>query len=162
MANTKNMNFKRKMALLTTAFLIGVGSSQMALAQSDAHSTISSPEEIKQAAVKQVDMIDEKANLDLTQQQKEKLINSIVDYGLQQKKMEATYQQQTVSLQKEYQNQMLEADTSFQDSISTIMDKDQRESLESFQKEQMRLEKEKEKERMSKIQQDWENKATKN
>jgi hypothetical protein len=157
MDDLKNINFKKKMALLTTAFLISVGSSQATMAQ-DARTP--STEEIKQTAMKQVEMIDEKASLDLTPEQKERLIKSITDYGIQQKKMEADYQRQTVSLQKEYQNQMIEADTSLQDSISSIMNKEQRKSLEAFQKEQMRIEKEKEKERMAKIQAEWEAKSS--
>lgn len=140
----------KRMAIISAAFIMAVGFQQAHAQDSQQRADIVGQSQLSQQDVKvqsalRVDQLDKDVPLELAEDQKNGLIQAMVEYSNAQ-----------TALQEEYQEDMSNMEAAFQKTINDILNTDQRESLEGYLKKIQQKQEENYKKQMEEAQKQWE------
>lgn len=111
---------RKRIALISASFMVAV-SMQSVQAQTQSQEYVVSQDEVRNQSEARVNELNEAVPLDLYNDQKNKLVNAMIEYNNAQ-----------VALQQEYENASHDMEMAFQKTINDILDRDQRDSLENY------------------------------
>lgn len=140
----------KRMAIISAAFMMAVGFQQAHAQDSQQRADIVGQSQLSQQDVKvqsalRVDQLDKDVPLELAEDQKNELVQAMVEYSNAQ-----------TALQEEYQEDMSNMEAAFQKTINDILNTDQRESLEGYLKKIQQKQEENYKKQMEEAQKQWE------
>lgn len=139
----------KRMAIIGAAFMMAVGFQQAHAQDSQQRADIGqshlSQQDAKVQSALRVDQLDKDVPLELAEEQKNELIQAMVEYNNAQ-----------TALQEEFQEDMINMEAAFQKTINDILNTDQRESLEGYLKKMQQKQEENYKKQMEEAQKQWE------